>query len=113
MTNRVTMVLLIGCAFANVVRAQSIMQFESPIVGVPNFSVEEDGFILSSPKAAQFVNGGGLAFRNPGPGLLNLNGLNTVPYNGSQYAVPFTASEPIKTEGWFAVPALWLRSRRV
>ena len=30
--------------------------------------------------------------RNPGTGLLNLNGLNTVPYNGTQYLTPFTSS---------------------
>lgn len=51
---------------------------------------EQEGFALetrlSSGTLGQFV------LRNPGPGLLNANGLNTVPYNGTQYLSPFTSS---------------------
>lgn len=75
--------------------ASVILQFDPPRNWVANNSVEEDGFIFSSPKASQFVNGGGLVFRNPPPGEGNYNGLNTVPCNGSNYAVPFTGSEPV------------------
>ena len=60
--------------------------------------VIEDGFLFSAPRAPQFVNGGGLNFIDPSPGLNNWNGLNTGPYNGTYYAQPYTGSEPVLTQ---------------
>jgi hypothetical protein len=87
--------LVVLCGLSGELHGQVILQFEAPQNLVGADGVEEDGYIFTSPKASQFVNGGGLSFRDPSPGLGNLNGLNTVPYNGSDYAVPFTSSEPV------------------
>ena len=88
--------------FAEELHSQIILQFEPPQnvvsgggISVGVYGIEEGGFIFSAPRAPQFVNGGGLLFRDPSPGLGNLNGLNTVPYNGTYYTVPFTGSEPV------------------
>src|SRR5437867_2400144 len=88
-------VLLMFGGITDELRAGVILQFEPPQNFLGNNGIEEDGFIFSAPKAPQFVNGGGLSLRNPSPGLGNLNGLNTVPYDGSYYAVPFSGSEPV------------------
>lgn len=83
-------------------RSQVVLEFEPPrdlVQGDSHsegvYGVEEDGFVFAASRATQFVNGGGLFFRDPSPGPGNLNGLNTVPYNGSHYAVPFTSSQPV------------------
>lgn len=99
---RATVALLMLSGFAEELQSQIILQFEPPhnlvgggvnLVGV--YGIEEDGFIFSAPRDPQFANGGGLLFRDPPSGLGNLNGLNTVPYDGSYYAVPFTSSQPV------------------
>jgi hypothetical protein len=87
--------------FAQELHSQITLHFEPPQnfvsgsgISTGVYGIEEDGFIFSAPRAPQFVNGGGLLFRNPSPGLGNANG-NTVPYNGAYYAVPFTGSQPV------------------
>jgi hypothetical protein len=97
-----TVVLLIFSGFTEKLYSQSTLRFESPQNLVAGGSgVTEAGFVFSAPRASQFVNGGGLSFRNPSSGLLNANGVNTVPYDASYYAVPFTSSEPVlqRTDG--------------
>jgi hypothetical protein len=94
--------LLTFGGFAEELHSQTILQFEAPQnvvsgggVATGVYGIEEGGFIFSAPRAPQFVQGGGLEFRNPSSGLGNANGLNTVPYNGTSYAVPFTSSQPV------------------
>lgn len=64
--------------FARAADAVSIRRFEQA-----GFALETR---LSSGASGQFI------IRNPGPGLLNLSGVNTIPYNGTQYIAPFTSS---------------------
>lgn len=92
--------LLILSASPGQLRAQSVLQFESPKSPyIPYNGVEEDGFIFSAPRYSGYVNGGGLWFRDPPPGTNNsLSGTYTVPYDGTQYASPFTGSEPVLTQ---------------
>lgn len=95
-----TVFLILG-AFAHGLRAESVLQFESPgLLFSQVGSVQEDGFIFSAPLHAGFVNGGGLLFRNPPTGINNVSpdGSYTVPYNGTEYTVPFTGSEPVLSQ---------------
>ena len=67
-----------------------VMDFSRAADAVTSSRFEQGGFALES----RLSSGATQAFilRNPGTGLLNLNGLNTVPYNGTQYLTPFTSS---------------------
>lgn len=67
-----------------------LMDFARAADVVTSSRFEQAGFALEtrlSSGALQAFN-----LRNPRSGLLNLNGLNTVPYNGTQYLTPFTSS---------------------
>lgn len=98
MNKKILLSLFAVIATAKVASAIT-MTFEPPRTLLPNSTIEEAGFRFSAPKYSGFVNGGGLLFRNPSSGLLNHNGLNTTPYNGSHYAVAFTGSEPVLQHG--------------
>ncbi len=67
-----------------------VMDFARAADAVTSSRFEQAGFALetrlSSGASQPFI------LRNPGPGLLNLNGLNTVPFNGTRYLAPFTSS---------------------
>jgi hypothetical protein len=72
-----------------------VIRFEPPRNPVVDNMIEESGFILSAPRAPQYVNGGGISFRNPPLGEGNSGGgANTVPYNGTYHAVVASGSAP-------------------
>jgi hypothetical protein len=67
-----------------------VMDFARAADAVTSSRFEQAGFALETRLSSGALQG--FILRNPGPGLLNLNGLNTVPYNGTQYLTPFTSS---------------------
>lgn len=68
----------------------TILDFGNAANAVTTSKFVEDGFTFETTLDSGLP--GSFILRNPSTGLLNLNGLNTVPYNGSQYIVPFTSS---------------------
>jgi hypothetical protein len=88
-------VLAAGAA-AGMARAASsqpdlrLMDFARAADAVTSSRFEQSGFALETRVSSGALQA--FTLRNPGPGLLNLNGLNTVPYNGTQYLTPFTSS---------------------
>lgn len=66
------------------------MDFARAADAVTTSRFEQAGFALETRLSSGAVQA--FILRQPGPGLLNLNGLNTVPYNGTQYLSPFTSS---------------------
>ncbi len=95
-TTAIASLMFVG-ALTDKLCAQTVLRFDPPQDRIGE-GVIEDGFLFSAPRAPQFVNGGGLNFIDPSPGLNNWNGLNTVPYNGTYYAQPYTGSEPVLTQ---------------
>lgn len=67
-----------------------IMDFARVEDAVTSSRFEQAGFALETRLASGVPMG--FIPRNPGMGLLNANGLNTVPYNGTRYLAPFTSS---------------------
>jgi hypothetical protein len=67
-----------------------MMDFARASDAVTSSRFEQAGFALETRLSSGAFQS--FSLRNPGPGLLNLNGLNTVPYNGTQYLTPFTSS---------------------
>lgn len=90
-----TSVLAAG-AFAGLAHAASsqpdlrVMDFARAADAVTSSRFEQAGFALETRLSSGALQG--FILRNPGPGLLNANGLNTVPYNATQYLTPFTSS---------------------
>lgn len=66
------------------------MDFARAADAVTSSRFEQAGFALETRLSSGALQG--FILRNPGPGLLNANGLNTVPYNATQYLTPFTSS---------------------
>ena len=67
-----------------------LMDFARASDAVSSSRFEQAGFALETRLSSGTPQG--FILRNPSTGLLNLNGLNTVPYNGTQYLSPFTSS---------------------
>ena len=67
-----------------------LMDFANAADAVTSSRFQQAGFAIETRLSSGIVQA--FTLRNPGPGLLNANGLNTVPYNGTQYLTPFTSS---------------------
>lgn len=98
-TARAIAALLLLCAPSSKLHAQSVMRFDRPSQTWVGNAVQEGGYLFSSPLAPGGVNGGGMNFWNPPPGTNNSEyGSYTLPYDGTQYAQPFTDSQPVLTQ---------------